>query len=185
MKLIALGHKSRTGKDEFAKYLKDAALSYYPKSRVKIVGFADKLKEATHLIFKHIGVKDAQYYEMNPAARDIILSDGKTVVDHWIDFGQHCRKYYNEIWTDPLFEDTNYDVLIIKDFRFHHEIPPIKKRDGILVKCTRPGVIGRPTSEADNALNDFTGWDREEDNSGTLHDWYLKAVKLMRDIHAK
>lgn len=185
MKIIALGHKSRTGKDEFAKFLKDAALSYYPKSRVKIIGFADKLKEVVYLLYRHLGVKEPYYYEQNPEARDIVLPDGKTVVDHWIDFGQHARKYDNDIFTNAALFDQACDVLIIKDFRFYHEIPAIKARNGILVKCNRPGVFGRLTSEADNALNDFTGWDRIEENDGDLSDWYRKAKQLMVDIHAK
>lgn len=170
--IIGIGHYSRVGKDTLANaILVDLTLSGV---RCEKRSFAKKLKEACALIYGWAGVMDAEHYDDYPEHRDVRLPllaneqwpAGPTVVELWIAFGTPAirQNVHDLTWVMATLNEEFGDVLIIPDVRFHNEIEALKKRNAILVKVVRPGVEPRPTSVADNALNDFDGWHMVVDN---------------------
>lgn len=179
MIVIALGHRSRTGKDTLAKFLKNRIIEVNPKLDVKICGFADKLKEACQLIYGWAGVKSGQYYEEHPEEREIIIPQiGKSVVQLWIDFGEHGRIYDPMMWVRPMFENPNTDVLIIKDLRNLIECDFVDMYDGGKYKIEKSDVPHRPNSIDDNLAN-YENWTDVFKNDGDLNALYAYGCQIV------
>src|ERR1035437_2708896 len=99
MRIIGLGHYSRTGKDSFANYF----LLHTPGA-IKIP-FAWKLKSITHDLYSWAGLREPEYYETpeGALARDIVLPDlGLTPVQVWVKFGTPAvrEQVYDKTWID-------------------------------------------------------------------------------------
>lgn len=176
MIIVGIGHKSRQGKDEFANFLTTYLRVHTRNKRIFKVGFADILKGICHQLWGWAGVMDGDHYEKYPNDRDKPLNHfdpPKTVVDLWIEFGNHVRDFDEPTWINALFKGSQCDVLVIKDVRYPNECKAVHAHGGLLVKVNRPGFEGLP-SVSDNALNDYTGWDRLIENDRDLQ--YLHAL---------
>lgn len=166
--IYAFGHRSRVGKDTCVGFL-------YTDLRIRgisvqKISFAFELKMACHTLFGGYGVNHPIYYENHPEDRDKILPDlGMTVVDLWIRFGNDMRAIQESIWIDLALrrDDGTADVILISDCRFPNEVAAIKGLDGKVYKVIRPDVPIR-NSVADEALEDFKGWDGMVLNTGKL-----------------
>lgn len=169
MIVLGVGHKSRQGKDEFANFLTTYLRMNSRNKRIIKCGFADIMKQVCYSLYSWAGVMEPEHYEKYPQDRQIILPHfgNKTVVDLWIDFGNHCREFDENIWTNALLRGTRADVLILKDVRFPNEVKCIREIGGKLIKITRPGFDGLP-STSDNALNDYHDWDEDLINDKDL-----------------
>jgi hypothetical protein len=162
MKIIGLGHYSRTGKDSLANYFvqfgRDLGLHIAKKS------FASKLKEIAHDLYGWAGLKNEAYYNQpnREHERDVVLPAlGMTPVDIWVKLGTPAvrEQVYDRTWIDYLLKtDHQLDVLVIPDVRFPNEVEAIREQGGLLIKVVRGGYGPRNTV-ADMALNDYTGWD--------------------------
>ena len=75
MKIIAVGHYSRVGKDTFANYLTEELNEYAPTLKVTKLNFAWKLKDIAHQLYAWAGVREPEYYDTpgGAIARDVIL----------------------------------------------------------------------------------------------------------------
>lgn len=181
MIVVAIGHRKSTGKDTFAKFLSSHLKMNTRGKIIKVVGFADKLKDVCHQLFGWAGLKPGLYYEQEntyhernlplPVAIDGVF---KTPRDIWIEFGQHCRKYYGKIWLDGVLKNTTCDVLIIKDLRFPTEVEGVQEVHGQLVKVENPNIPDTD-DEADCALVNFDGWHYIFNNLGSKEDLAKKA----------
>jgi len=73
LKILAFGHKSRTGKDTATRLLID----YINKEKSNIVverrAFADKVKDISYQLYKYHGLQPADYYDNHPEARMVKL----------------------------------------------------------------------------------------------------------------
>lgn len=183
MKVVAFGHKSRQGKDSAAKFLFSELKCRAPKLVVKRVGFADKVKEIAHDLYGHLGLHCKAYYEQeaNEGLRYIPLAKiNKSPVDIWIELGNKVREIYNDSWVEYVTDGIKCDVLIISDLRFENEANSVHQAGGSCIKIVRPGFPGL-ASVSDNALNDYTGWDRviEATDLGELH---AKVVVIADEV---
>lgn len=187
MIIVGIGHKSRQGKDEFANFLTTYLRVHTRNKRISKSGFADVLKHTCHNIYGWAGAQDPEHYERysDDRKRELQYFDPpKNIVDLWIEFGNHCRQFDENIWINALLRGTKADVLIIKDVRFPNETKAIKEHGGLLVKVTRPGYDGLP-SVSDNALNDFEGWDTYVQNDRDLKHLYNLAEIFAQPIIKK
>lgn len=170
MKVIGIGHYSRTGKDTLGTMLCDElkALAHHGSLVVK-TSFAWKLKDICHQLYAWDGMREAEFYETDEGApyRDIPLPTiGKTPVQIWVDMGTPAirEQVYENTWIDYLLRTPlpvppiSAGVLIITDVRFPNEVEAIRKAGGLLVKTVRGGVGPRSTV-ADLALYGWDGWD--------------------------
>lgn len=182
MKIIGLGHYSRTGKDTLANSLILSAHEYRPGIRVAKRPFAWKLKEICHDLYDWAGMREPEFYDTKEGEpfRDIVLpAIGKTPVQIWVDFGTPAvrENVYDRTWIDFVLNLSELDILIIPDVRFPNEVQAIRDKGGLLVKVVRPGYGPRPTV-ADRALVGFDGWDYIAGGSGRMDELQAWGSKL-------
>jgi hypothetical protein len=169
MKVLLLGHYSRTGKDTLANwaihYTKEWGLT------AKKVSFAWKLKEVTHQLYGWAGLREPEFYETPEGAklRTVVLEPlGKTPIDIWVDFGTKAvrQQVYQDTWIDYVLNQDyrGVDLLVIPDARFFNEIEafaddgPSRGWDVMHAKVLRAG-FGPKDTESDLNLIDYGGWD--------------------------
>lgn len=186
--IIGFGYKSRVGKDTAAKFflqefrIRPELRNKYKNCQHKM--FAWKLKQMCYELYAWAGVKEPIYYENNPEERyKIIPTLGCHVVDLWIKFGNCIRENVcPETWCNYLlYVSTGCDGLFISDLRFPNEAEAIKKKGGILVNIKNSR--GKE-NKSDKFLDNYTGWDYEIENEGTLNEYYGKLENLLQQITA-
>ena len=181
MRILGLGHYSRTGKDTLANYFvdffKDTSICVLKRS------FAWKLKQVTFELYAWAGMREPEYYETEEGAkaRTVVLpAIGKTPIDIWVDFGTPAVRQcvYDRTWIDYLLKsDLNADMLVIPDVRFPNEVAAIRDMGGILVKVVRPGY-GPKNTVADRALIGRDVWDYVVGAEGSMKSLDQWAVRL-------
>lgn len=164
MKIIGIGHRSRVGKDTLAKFITQYLRLNSKNLRITRISFATKLKAVCYDLYKHLGLKDEDYYN-DPAhehERDIVLpAIGKTPVQIWVNFGTLVgREVYPDTWVDygiNKAKEGAYDVVLTPDVRFLNETAFILKEGGYVFELENPRVPPR-NSIAEQQLKDWTGW---------------------------
>lgn len=185
MRIIGLGHYSRTGKDSFANYL----VEKLQRTRLKVgkIPWAWKLKDVCHQLYGWAGLREATFYETPEGAklRDVVLpAIGKTPVQIWVDMGTPAVRdqVYDRTWIDYVLQtDHGLDVLLIPDVRFENEIEAIRALGGQCIKVVRPGYGPKPTV-ADRTLVGYRNWDNvigDEGSMASLEEW---ADRYFREI---
>jgi hypothetical protein len=161
MKIIGMGHYSRTGKSTLAEYIRSACKRR--KITVEISPFAWKLKDIAYQLYGWAGMQPPEFYESatGAKARDVKLEAiGLTPVEVWCKVGEALR---NEVYTDTWLDynmrtHRTCEVLLIPDVRYANETDAIKLAGGKLIKVECVGIKPRDTV-ADQALVNYTGWD--------------------------
>jgi hypothetical protein len=169
MKVLMLGHYSRTGKDTLANwaihYAKEWGLT------AKKVSFAWKLKDVAHQLYGWAGLREPEFYETPAGAklRTVVLEAiGMTPIDVWVKLGTDGvrQNVHPHTWINYVLNQDyrGVDLLIISDTRFPNEIG-LTKYDGEVngwdvktAKVLRAG-FGPKDTEPDLALMDYDGWD--------------------------
>lgn len=193
MKIIGLGHYSRTGKDTVANALVQK-LNDHGKLRAKKISFAWKLKDICHQLYGWAGVREPEYYETPEGEMDRSFElvklasekypDGPTVVDIWVDFGTPAVRdnVFQGSWIEYVLQTNhNCDVLVIPDVRFYNEILAIREAGGTLIKVVRPGYQPR-NSVADLNLWNFKGWDGIIGTSGSMDELDQVAQRMFGQL---
>lgn len=84
--------------------------------------------------------------------------------------------------------DMNYIKWLIPDTRFPNEAEAIKARKGILIRVERPrgaGLVTVPNFKphpSETALDDYTDWDFQIANTGTLEDLLQKVESIVEKL---
>lgn len=182
IKIFGFGHRSRVGKDTAAGFLAGHLRQTTKNKLVVKTAFALKLKAMCADLYGWAGLQDAEFYEKqeNEHLRNVKLEPiGKTPVEIWIEFGTTVgRAIYGDTWVKyPL--NRKHDYLIITDVRFQNEVNEIWKAGGKVFKVENPSVPLRD-SVADNALQDFTGWDQVIVNDGDLKALNEKVITVFK-----
>lgn len=172
MKIIGLGHYSRTGKDTLANVMM-SELQQRGFS-VEKAPFAWKIKLIAHDLYGWAGLREPEFYDTIEGApfRDIILPAlGKTPVQIWVEVGNLFREVYPETWLGYSLRPriNPPDFLFIPDVRFDNEVAAMKARDAYLLLVTREGVSPRPTISDQQLLG---------------KKWYHEHIKNDGDIWA-
>jgi len=185
MKIIGLGHYSRTGKDSLANYLiQDLRSSGLVAKKIP---FAWKLKQICHDLYAWDGLREPEFYDTPDGEkfRDIKLPTiGKTPVEIWVAMGTPAvrNNVYMDTWINfVLKSDHQADVIVIPDVRFPNEIQAVRDAGGWLAKIVRPGYGPRDTV-ADRALVGYDGWDAVIGGSGKMSELERWALDLSDSI---
>lgn len=184
MKILALGHKKRMGKDTLARFMVTYLRTNTKNLNIQKAGFADKLKDIAHQLFRWAGLMDGLYYDANHDQREMPLEAiGLTPREIWIGLGNKFRDVYPNVWIDYLLNKSNCDYLIITDMRYPNEFERVKAMGGFCCKITRNEI---PISHdvADDALDHYPDdkWDFHINNSGSLNDLNKDAEFLAKHL---
>ena len=182
MKIIAIGHYRRVGKDTFANYLIEKVRHLDPRLRVGKRSWAWKLKQVCHELYGWAGLREPEYYETEPGAseREIVLPTlGKSPRQIWIDFGTPAvrEQVYDRTWLDYLLKgEHDLDVMLIPDTRFLNEANAVLELGGELIKVVRPG-FGPGPNKPDRELLGFKRWSNVIGETGELRHLELWAAR--------
>ena len=181
-KILAFGHKSRTGKDTATKLLIDYLNKEYPKVKVVRRAFADAVKNVSYLLYKCHGLQPRQYYDEHPEARaeKLPLLD-MDAVEVWVAVGNKIRDIYAETWVDIALLDCDADIVIVSDLRYLNEAKRLHQLGGVCIKLERDDAAIRDTV-ADNALNGYDGWDKVMQNNSTPEVLNEKLISLINEL---
>lgn len=193
--IIGLGHRKRVGKDAFAEFLDNELAKR--GCRVFRLAFANEMKDSAFQLFDMLGLKTRIYYDKYPEERKYCLPVGtKTPRQIWIEYGNAMRSIYPDIWVDKLY-CALYDVqhfttrnvfqpraYIIPDVRFPNEANAVKSWGGLLFKIERPGAPV-DSDGADDALDEYDGWDDIIHNDAGLGELSAEASKLAQRLVAQ
>ncbi len=163
MKIIAIGHYKRVGKDTFADMLIGSCRTIDPRLRVVKRSWAWKLKQTCFELYGWAGLREPEFYDTKEGEllREVILPAlGKSPRQIWIDFGTTAvrEQVYDGTWRDYLLKsDHNCDVLIVPDTRFFNEIEGVEVQRGHTVKMIRPG-FAPGDNKPDRELMGYRGW---------------------------
>jgi hypothetical protein len=162
MKIIGLGHYSRTGKDTLANMIVDDVRSF--GLTAKKVPLAWKLKQVCYELYSWAGMQPPEYYDTPSGEqfRDVMLLElGMTPVEVWVAMGTPAIRdnVYDRTWIDYVLKtDHAVDVLLVPDIRFPNEIDDFREAGAVLGKVVRAGYGPRQTL-ADQALVGYDNWD--------------------------
>jgi hypothetical protein len=164
MKILGLGHYSRTGKDTLANKIIELNSGLTKPIKIKKISLAWKLKQICYELYGWAGMQPPEHYDTpeGEGDRDMILRAlGMTPVEVWVAMGTPAirENVYDRTWIDYVLQtDHDCDLLIVPDVRFPNEATEFKLIGGYLVKVVRMGYGPRDTV-ADQALVGYTGWD--------------------------
>lgn len=164
MIVIGIGHKSRQGKNELAKYLVSQFIKkgYYAKQ----YAFADALKAYCRVAF--------QMYTKDPTLLQMVGTD---IFRNKID---------RDVWVDILSAQINEEspaIAIVSDMRFKNEADFVNDCAGFTINITgRPTTTDRDNNHASEVELDNYEYDYVIDNSGTLLNLYIEANNIIADI---
>ncbi len=180
MKIIAIGHYRRVGKDTFANALIERTRERIPSLRVGKLSWAWKLKQMCHELYAWAGLREPEFYESEPGAslREVPLPGiNKSPRQIWIDFGTAAvrEQVYEDSWLDYVLKNEHpYDVLIIPDTRFLNEAGALSAQSSELIKIVRPG-FGPGPNRPDRELLGYKGWTNVFGETGQISDLYKWA----------
>jgi len=184
MRVIAFGHRKRTGKDTACKFLTSFLRTKGSKYQINKGSFAYELKLICHQLYGWDGLREPEFYELpgnEDRREDMLPTIGKTVREVWIEMGTSVgRHIYESTWVDILFSKmkaAGAELLLISDLRFPNEAQRVTELGGMLVKIERPEI---PDTDdvADNALVGFDGWDAVITNTD-MDGFYADVTSLI------
>lgn len=179
MKILAIGHKSRMGKDTLGRFIVSYLKLNTKNLKIGRISFASKLKERCYDLYKHLGLQPEEFYNesQNEHLRYVKLPKiNKTPVEIWIEVGNKMREVYLDTWIDLALQ-RDLDIAIITDLRFPNEVSAVLSHNGTLIKLVNPqGPF--LDSVSDRALDDFQGWHETVYNDASIKELHDKAVDL-------
>lgn len=126
--------------------------------------------EAVALVWAH---KEKIVPEINATPRHVL----QTLGTQW---GRDCIS--QSIWLDcmryRIEKEKSYGV-VIDDVRFLNEAEMIKNMGGEMWKIIRPSVVNKETHVSEGGLDDWDGFDRVIENTGTIQEFRAKLDALM------
>ncbi len=182
MKIVGIGYKKNSGKNTFAKFLSTYIRCESPKTLVKEISFAAKLKDITWQLYGWCGLERGIYYETHRHEKELILPRiGKSPRQLWIEIGNKLREVYDYTWIDYALQGVKADILIISDLRFRNEALAINHSQGQLIRIDRDGLV-QGTDPAEIDLDGWTAWDYIIKNNGSFQDLNAEAERIAREL---
>lgn len=181
MKIIAIGHRQRVGKDIAGRLLFNYLKYEYPKLKLFKTSFFGPSKDICARLFRWAGLEDSEYYENYPDKKDTVLPEiRKTPRQIWLEFGYYLREMDNRTIAKFSLSQipAGTEVAIIPDLRDPSEILEIRTSfpGSVIVRIDRDvptlesQLSGHPAYKLDSKLDSFTEWDRTIQNNGTLRE---------------
>ena len=176
-KIIGIGSQKSVGKSTLAKYLVTILRMRNQGKKIKVISFADGVKNVSYQVFGWMGLKEGVYYEDHYQEKEIPLPCGLTPRDIWIAVGNGMREIDKRAWIlSALHDIDDYDIIIISDLRFVDEAEALEELKACLVKLNRE--VPRGTDPAEVSLLGWKKWCKDLDNNGTLQDLYQRAEEI-------
>lgn len=166
--VIGVGHKSRHGKDQAARFIIDA----YPDVDIQRFGFADALKAYCRV-------------ELGMTSKDGALLQKVGVARRNVD---------TDVWVRALYHtlaERRPEVAIITDMRFPNEVAMVHEMGGYAVKVERRLSDGRlfrtqdrdPDHSSETALDGFDGFNAVIDNpDGDMCGFEIATLDTFREL---
>jgi hypothetical protein len=193
--IIGLTAKARSGKDQFGEYLIKCFEDNHDRIFIK-TAFADELKqmcsEQFGLSFDQLWgdkkeIPDDRFIKpIRPfctgLGKDDLPNSYWTPREIMQEIGSFYRKIDYGFWVRALdkgLSKSDYKDFIITDVRHINECEYVKNKGGILIHIIREDAdkIHGMDHESETALNEYTNYDIEIDNNGTLDDLYKAAER--------
>lgn len=147
----------------FAEPIKRMGLEFF-------VSLGYEKDEAVALVWAH---KEKIVPEINATPRHVL----QTLGTQW---GRDCIN--QNIWLDcmkyRIEKEQSYGV-VIDDVRFLNEAEMIKDMGGEMWKIIRPSVVNKETHVSEGGLDNWDGFDRVIENTGTIQEFRAKLDALM------
>lgn len=203
-KVIAISGWKRSGKDSIAEYL-------LKRPGVKRFGFADTLKDMVATMFNvpRSYCDDARFKEWPLAEYPVETKDNFTKVihellkgefkdykntDYWtpralcILIGSICRSVNSNYWVNQVScqikMDKENNLFVIADLRYKSEVEELRKQFGkdlVAVRVNR--FTSNPSTDASETdLDNYSKFDYNVDNTGSLEDLYKQVDQLTKEI---
>lgn len=175
MKIIAFGHRRRTGKNLAADFLFSCIKARDPKIKIFKGGFADAVKDHAHHMFAWAGLHPGYYYDNNSEEKEKpLFALGKSPRDIWIHVGEKMREICPKLWVHLFFEKVpaDIDIVIIYDLRKIPESEEVLARGGQCFRMIRN--VEEFSDPVDSELRDWDKWSGTINNTGTKRDLMAK-----------
>lgn len=189
MKIIAFGHRQRTGKDTAAKFMITHLRSCGFKGKCHSMGIFDPVRDIATGLFRWAGLEDAVYYENHPEAKDRPLSIvNKTPRQIYLELGYSLMQISERTIPELALQGQDCDILLWTGLRRKIEIEYVRKYKGVLIEMKRDvpklenTLRGHPAYSLDSELDDFHDWDYVIDNNGTLRHLNLQITEVTDQI---
>lgn len=188
--IIGISGKARSGKDAFGEYLTECFKEKHQREFTHMA-FAMQLKMMCKINF---GLDDEQLWGDKKEIPDERFKKSPQALygqenDHtmyWTpreimqELGGFYRKITYDYWVmalDHEMKKQNYKDIVITDVRHINECEHVKDNKGVVIRVIREDAdkIHGMDHESETALNEYTGFDIEINNSGTLEDLYKAA----------
>ncbi len=186
--IIGISGKARSGKDAFGEYLTECFKEKHQREFIHMA-FAMQLKM---MCKTHFDLDDEQLwgdkketddrrFRKNPPHKaGILMAQYWTPREIMQELGGFYRKITYDYWVmalDHEMKKQNYKDIVITDVRHINECEYVKNNKGVVIRVIREDAdkIHGMDHESEIALNEYTGFDIEINNSGTLEDLYKAA----------
>ena len=163
MRLLGLGHYSRTGKDE--------AASALVADGWQRISFADPVRELTLAtnpqIARIVSIGGWDHAKVHPFVVNIMEAVGRSI----------RRDFGPDAFIDAALRRIDKPNVVFTDVRYENEVLRLRDMGATLVKVERPGV--GPSRPSDRHLLDFEGWDAFLENDADIDTLHSRIRQLV------
>jgi hypothetical protein len=173
MKIVALGHHKRVGKDTACRFLLSHLRQNFPNIRSERVSMGDQIKSIAKSMFGWGGLEDGIFYENHPHLIEEILPPiGRSPRFVWDSLGMFGPTVCERLWTELAFQYAGADLAIISDLKRPSEVEFFRQfPESLIIRVDRDSApLG---GRVDQLLDNYEGWDLILKNNGTLKEFNL------------
>lgn len=179
MKIVAIGHQKKTGKNTFANFCANILRERARGANIQVINIANCLKDASYMLYSGIGLRHWSYYEESPDEKDKPLKTGKTPRDYWLELGSILTAYDSTLFIRQAVQSVECDFLFLPDLRRKDEICFLGDYKNVYyTKMLR----GQPTKygDIDDQLLDYD-FSHVVNNGGSLKDLYATCETFVTE----
>lgn len=179
--IVGLTGSKGCGKDTFAQALQEIGFT--------LVRFADPLKEMLRTLYRCAGLDEEtieRKIEGDLKEKPCPILCGKTPRHAMQTLGTEWRDLIGrDLWANIWASEADRleelgEEIVTPDVRFFHEVAPIKRREGLIVRIERPGRRSNDKHISEVEMQNIDP-DAAVINDGTIQDLHEKALEI---IHA-
>lgn len=164
---------------------KSFAANVLAQNEYRLMSFAEPIKRMAVEFFISLGYSRDEAIALAWAHKEKIVPEINATPRHVLQtlgtqWGRDCIN--QSIWLNCMkyrIEKEKRWGVVIDDVRFQNEAETIKELGGEMWKIIRPSVINKETHISEGGLDDWNGFDRIIENTGTIHEFRAKLDALM------
>lgn len=164
---------------------KSLAASVLARHNHRLMSFAEPIKRMGAEFFISLGYEKDEAVALVWAHKERIVPEINTTPRHVLQtlgtqWGRDCIN--QSIWLDcmkyRIAKEKDWGV-VIDDVRFLNEAEMIKSMGGEMWKIIRPSVVNKETHVSEGGLDDWDGFNRVIQNTGTIQEFRAKLDTLI------